>query len=229
MPVSSKAKKPKSRNKRSGPSLLRPEYAALESGVFRVAGVDEAGRGPLAGPVVAAAVMFPHDLIRKGRVPRGFGDVNDSKLLVQERRLELCHALRALPDIVVGIGVVDNLEIDRLNILYASHLAMRKALEALGELPELAFVDGLPVRGLPCRHKAMVKGDSRCFSIAAASIIAKETRDDLMRELHRVYPKYGFHNHKGYGTPGHLAALQTHGPCPIHRRSFEPVRNRLLR
>jgi len=223
--VSSKAKKPKSRKTRNGPSLLRPECAALESGVFRVAGVDEAGRGPLAGPVVAAAVMFPHALIQKRRVPRGFGDVTDSKLLAPPRRLELFHALQALPDVLIGVGIVDNREIDRINILNATHLAMRKALEALADLPELAFVDGLPVKGLPCRHEAMVKGDSRCFSIAAASIIAKETRDDLMRELHETYPHYGFARNKGYGTREHRDALEQHGPSPVHRYSFEPVQN----
>lgn len=205
--------------------LLAAEHAALHSGVSRIAGVDEAGRGPLAGPVVAAAVMFPPQVLRRepGKVIPG---IQDSKILSAKTREHLLSEITGFPGICIGIGTCDEKEIDQLNILRATHLAMRRALLALPELPELALVDGLPVSGLPVASRSMVKGDRRCFSIAAASIVAKETRDGMMREIDLQYPGYGFARHKGYGTRQHLEALGRLGPCPVHRRSFAPVRAR---
>jgi len=224
MPASSKVKKQRS------PDLfplengfLAAEHAALDSGVFRIAGVDEAGRGPLAGPVVAAAVQFPETLLRVKR-PKILKGLTDSKALPAKKRAELLTELQAINEVRIGVGICTVEEIDRLNILKATHLAMKKALENLPDLPELALVDGLPVLGLPCEHRSMVKGDRRSFTIAAASIVAKETRDRMMVELHDTYPNYGFPAHKGYGTKRHLAALKAYGPCPEHRRSFRPVR-----
>lgn len=222
--MASKVKKPRSPELfQLDTGLLAAEHAALESGVFRIAGVDEAGRGPLAGPVVAAAVMFP--AARLSREPEEvIPGIQDSKILSARQRETLLTEIMHFPGVAVGIGHCSPEEIDRLNILRATHLAMRRAVEALDTPPELALVDGLPVQGLPVPHRAMVKGDRRCFSIAAASIVAKETRDRIMREMHLLYPGYGFAAHKGYGTRQHLQALTALGPCPIHRRSFSPVR-----
>jgi ribonuclease HII len=186
-----------------------------------IAGIDEAGRGPLAGPVVVAAVVFA-----PGRTP--VNGLDDSKQLAAARREALYPRIveRALAWHVVFVDVG---EIDRINIFQATMLGMRRALE--GVLPALqgrdclARVDGnrLP-QGLPCRAEALVGGDGRDRAIMAASILAKVSRDRYMRELHQAWPQYGFDEHKGYSTPQHLAALRSHGPCPQHRRSFEPVR-----
>lgn len=221
MPASSKAKKPRLPEPR-GSGLLENDLAALRSGVSRLAGVDEAGRGPLAGPVVAAAVVFAPPLLQD--TPEALRGLNDSKQLSAARREELFAALNATGGVEIGVSVVEAGEIDRLNILRATHVAMARALSALDPLPELALVDGLPVQGLPCPSENLVKGDSRSFSIAAASVIAKVTRDHLMLELDRTFPGYGFAKHKGYGTREHLDALDRLGPCPAHRRSFAPVR-----
>ncbi len=224
MPASSKAKKRKSPElfPEQPLDLLAVEHAALRSGVSRIAGVDEAGRGPLAGPVVAAAVLFPAELLLK--LPPALAELNDSKQLSPRKREFLFSALRDLPQLRIGIAVLQADEIDRLNILRATHRAMALALADLNPPPDLALVDGLPVPNLPCPNRNIVKGDARCLTIAAASIIAKVTRDRLMRELDLQYPAYGFARHKGYGTRLHLEALQQHGPCPAHRRSFAPVR-----
>ena len=181
----------------------------------RIAGIDEAGRGPLAGPVVAAAVIIAPDRRIKG--------LADSKLLPPERREELFHVIqeRAL---AVGVGVVDHETIDRLNILQATRQAMAEALAALAVAPELVITDFVALAGLPCPQRNLVAGDRRCASVAAASIIAKVTRDRLMVAMDTRFPEYGFARHKGYATPEHLAALDKHGPCPIHRRSFSGVR-----
>lgn len=225
MPANSKAKKPKS------PDLVPPgtadrlavEHAALlRSGVSRIAGVDEAGRGPLAGPVVAAAVLFPAHLLH--HPPAGLLDLNDSKKLTAAKRGQLFDLLNASPELLSAVAVIEPEEIDRLNILRATHLAMARALNALPSLPDLALIDGLPVPGLPCPAQNEIKGDARCLTIAAASILAKVTRDRIMTELDQAYPQYGFARHKGYGTRAHLEALDRHGPCPAHRRSFAPVR-----
>ena len=183
---------------------------------LRIAGVDEAGRGPLAGPVVVAAVVFP-----PGRTP--VNGLADSKQLGPDRREELFPRIveRALAWQVVFIDVD---EIDRLNIYHATMLGMRRAVEAVMHAADLARIDGnaLP-RGLACRAEALVGGDDSDRAIMAASILAKVSRDRHMRELHRQWPQYGFGEHKGYSTPAHLEALRTHGPCPQHRRSFAPV------
>ena len=191
------------------------ERALRARGFLFVAGVDEAGRGPLAGPVVAAAVILPDDCAIEG--------LNDSKKLTAKKREHFHATLRVRADIHWGIGQADVAEIDRLNILRATHLAMARAVEALPRKPDHALVDGLPVRGLPVPHTALVAGDTLSLSIAAASIIAKVTRDRLMTALDAEYPQYGFARHKGYGVREHLQALRNHGPCPVHRRSFQPV------
>ncbi len=190
------------------------ERALWAQGRTYVAGVDEAGRGPLAGPVVAAAVILPPDFDGAG--------IRDSKKLSAVAR-ERAEARILTEALAVGIGMVEAAEIDRLNILRATHQAMRCALHALAIPVDAVLVDGLPVPDLhPC-CQAVVKGDDRCFSIAAASIIAKVTRDRLMCACAEQYPEYGFARHKGYPAPEHLAALEQHGPCPLHRRSFAPV------
>ena len=192
----------------------RYEARAWRSGVGRVAGIDEAGRGPLAGPVVAAAVILAPD--------RRVASLADSKLLTPERREELFLVIheRAL---AVGVGVVDHETIDRVNILEATRRAMTGALAALSVVPELVITDFVALPALPCPQRNLVAGDRRCASVAAASIVAKVTRDRLMLEADRRFPEYGFARHKGYATVEHLAALDRHGPCPIHRRSFAGV------
>lgn len=191
------------------------ERALRARGIFLVAGVDEAGRGPLAGPVVAAAVILPDDCAIEG--------LNDSKKLTAKKREHFHAMLTVSADIHWGIGQADVAEIDRLNILRATHLAMARAVAALPRKPDHALVDGLPVRGLTVPHTALVAGDTLSLSIAAASIIAKVTRDRLMTALDAEYPQYGFARHKGYGVREHLEALRNHGPSPVHRRSFQPV------
>ena len=181
-----------------------------------MAGVDEAGRGPLAGPVVAAAVILPE----------GFrhGLLNDSKQLSAMMRELLYVEIIAHTEIRWAFAIVERDEIDRVNILRATHEAMRRAVAKLDPQPHHVLIDGRPVRPFPLPQTALVRGDGLSFSIAAASIIAKVTRDRLMIEMDAKFPGYDFARHKGYGTPQHLAALKKHGPCPIHRRSFLPVR-----
>jgi ribonuclease HII len=179
-----------------------------------VAGVDEAGRGPLAGPVVAAAVILD-----PGRPIRGLAD---SKVLSPDRREVLAERIRERA-IAWSTGQADVGEIDTINILHATMLAMSRAVAALKVLPEEALVDGNRCPTLECRVRAIVKGDRDVKAISAASIIAKTTRDAMLREFDKLYPVYGFAQHKGYCTPEHLAALDRHGPCPLHRRSFAPV------
>lgn len=182
-------------------------------GFVRVAGVDEAGRGPLAGPVVAAAVIF-----LELRAPAG---LDDSKRLGASKRAALYNELTACPWVVWAVAEASPAEIDARNILRATHAAMARAVEAVGAAH--AIVDGLPVRGLPVPHDAVVGGDGKCLSIAAASVLAKVTRDRFMEEADRQFPAYGFASHKGYGTAAHLENLRKYGPCPIHRRTFAPV------
>ncbi len=203
-------------------SLLQHEQEAWTSGAQRVAGVDEAGRGPLAGPVVSSAVVFEQAFL-EAEADQSLSGLTDSKKLSTKRREFFYALLTACPHAQIGIGSASVEEIDSINILRATHLAMRRALEALPELPELALVDGLPVKGLPIPHQAIVRGDAASLSIAAASVIAKVTRDRLMVEMAATYPGYGFDRHKGYGTRIHLEALHQLGPCPIHRKSFGPV------
>lgn len=199
------------------PPLSAPyhyEARAWRTGLVRIAGVDEAGRGPLAGPVVAAAVI-----IEPARRIRGLAD---SKLLPPERREELFERIQARA-VAVGVGIVDHDTIDRINILEATRRAMQQALAGLAIAPELVITDFVKLAGLACPQRNLVDGDARCASVAAASIVAKVVRDRLMLEADREFPEYGFARHKGYATPEHLAILDRLGPCALHRRSFSGV------
>lgn len=188
----------------------------LRSAGFRiVAGIDEAGRGPLAGPVCVAAVVLPDDFTHPV--------LNDSKQLTEAKRERLYEEITADTRIRWHCVSVEPGEIDRINILQATWEGMRRAALGLTPLPDATLIDGKPVKLFPMHHVALVKGDSLSYSIAAASIIAKVTRDRFMTALARQHPEYGFEVHKGYPTPRHLAALKKHGPCPHHRRSFGPV------
>ena len=181
-----------------------------------VAGIDEAGRGPLAGPVVAAAVIF-----EKKRVPKG---LDDSKVMTAEAREEAYAAIMSMA-LAVGVGEASVDEIDLVNIRQATHLAMSRAVNALSLAPIFALVDGNDAPALPCPCDTIIGGDGRSASIAAASIIAKVTRDRMMAALHETFPVYGWLTNKGYSTEEHLEALGRHGPCVHHRRSFAPVHN----
>lgn len=196
--------------------LLSLELKKRAEGFSIIAGVDEVGRGPLAGPVVSAAVAFPEN----ASIPA----VNDSKLLTEKRRNELCAMIKAVPGVIYAIAEIDSEEIDRINILEASRQSMRLAVRQLGRI-DFLLIDGLPVPGFEVPNLAVVKGDRLSASIAAASILAKVYRDELMNKQAELYPGYGFERHKGYGTKEHLAALCRLGVCPLHRRSFAPVRN----
>jgi ribonuclease HII len=202
---------------------LAHERELWQKGLKPVAGVDEAGRGPLAGPVVAAAVVLPWGWLETGLDGRLDG-LNDSKQLSEARREEYYSVLTTHPEIRWAVASADVEVIDRINILQATHRAMNLALEQLQPPPEHVLVDGRPVKSMRFPHMALVKGDARSYSIAGASVLAKVTRDRLMKEFDLLYPGYGFAEHKGYGTPQHLAAIQALGPCPIHRRSFAPFR-----
>lgn len=184
-------------------------------GLKRVVGVDEAGRGPLAGPVSAAAVMLPAGFSCPG--------LDDSKKLSAVKRERIYEALMGTPGLRWALAYAEPEEIDQINILRATHAAMARAVEGLGMKIDHCLVDGLAVRDFPYPHDGVVKGDGLSLSIAAASIIAKVSRDRRMLEYAREFPDYGFERHKGYGTKGHLEALRRHGPCGIHRRSFKPV------
>lgn len=194
--------------------LLIYERQLWQQGLQWVAGVDEAGRGPLAGPVVAAAIIFP-------RGQEILSGVNDSKKLTAAQR-EKAYEVIMQQAAGAGIGIVSESEIDEINILQATYRAMLQAVNNLGQPPQHLLIDG---RGRPETFypvTTLIKGDSRSLSIAAASIIAKVTRDRLMLEFHNQYPQYGFARHKGYPTKAHLQAIRQHGWCPIHRRSFHP-------
>jgi ribonuclease HII len=196
------------------------EEAARGRGARRIAGVDEAGRGPLFGPVVAAAVILP-----KGcRLP----GLTDSKKLSAKKRTELDAAIRANA-VCWGIAEVDAETIDRINIRRASLLAMRRAVEQLAQSPDYLLIDGRDTIDWECEQQAVIRGDGTSFSIAAASVLAKVYRDRLLVELDGEYPGYGLARHKGYGSPEHMAALERLGPTPLHRRSYRPVAQMLLR
>jgi len=200
------------KRRRGAPLTLERELWA--GGLEQVAGVDEAGRGPLAGPVVAAAVVFAPEVRVAG--------VTDSKKLSEAVRDELVVEIRRRA-LCIGVGAASPGEVDRLNILRATHLAMRRALARLPRHPDHILVDGLPVPELCAEQTAVVEGDSKSFTIACASIVAKTTRDRVMRQLARRYPDYGWETNVGYGTPEHVTALAELGPTPHHRRSFVPV------
>ncbi len=194
---------------------LRLERELIEAGTEPVAGIDEAGRGPLAGPVAAAAVILPpgyrHDIL------------DDSKKLTARRREGLFEELTTDPGVCWGLAFAEVPEIDERNILRATHAAMGRAALALGSRPAFCLIDGLDVPQFPLDSRGVVKGDGISLSIAAASIIAKVSRDRRMEELAEEFPVYGFERHKGYGTRIHMEALREHGPCREHRRSFAPV------
>jgi len=192
------------------------ESRMLKTMAGPIAGVDEAGRGPLAGPVVAAAVILDRKKIPKG--------LNDSKKMTAETR-EVAFAAIQICAIAIGVGEASVDEIDLINIRQATHLAMARAVRALATAPMFALVDGNDAPALPCPCDTIVEGDGRSLSIAAASIIAKVTRDRMMLALHEEHPHYGWITNKGYGTGEHLEALGRHGPCRHHRRSFAPVHN----
>ncbi|MEP0828625.1 MAG: ribonuclease HII [bacterium] len=197
------------------PDLTQVEKSLFDKGFESIAGVDEAGRGPLAGPVVAAAVILPKNTVIRG--------LDDSKKLTPRRREELFDEIASC-GASCAVGIIDNITIDRMNILKASLLAMRKAVMSLSRKPEFVLVDGnhtIPNLELP--QIAIVSGDSLCASISAASIIAKVTRDRIMDKYEEIYPEFSFSVHRGYPTPQHLSELKTHGPTEIHRKSFRPV------
>ena len=177
-----------------------------------VCGIDEAGRGPLAGPVVIASVILPEDSMIEG--------VNDSKKVTEKRREKLYDQILQ-EAISYGIGIIDQEEIDKINILQATKKGLTEALKSMNKKPDVILVDaltGIDTLGIP--YKSIIKGDATSYSIAAASIVAKVTRDRIMREWDKVYPEYGFERHKGYGTAKHIQAIKEYGVCPIHRRSF---------
>ena len=203
---------------------LNEEYNLFTLGYKLVGGLDEAGRGPLAGPVVAACVIISPGFSQKeyDEFP-GFGLINDSKKLSEKKRDELYDVITS--NFQVGIGICDHETIDRINILQASFLAMKKALGSLKQKPDFIVLDGkFPIPNCSLEQKPIIKGDSTVFSIAAASIIAKVTRDRIMYDFHSAYPEYCFDQHKGYGTKLHLEKLTEYGPCLIHRKSFGPVK-----
>ena len=195
------------------------ELAARSSGHAIICGIDEAGRGPWAGPVCAAAVVLD-----QRNIPEG---LNDSKKLTEAKRELLFPEIMRAAD--VGVGLVSAAEIDEINILQATYLAMSRAVAALKSKPTLALIDGNRAPKLFCATQTIIGGDAKSLSIAAASIIAKVTRDRLMCELDKIYPTYGFARHKGYGTAAHAAALAKYGPCTEHRKSFAPIRVLLSR
>ncbi len=198
-------------------SMMFFEAKARKRGFKRIAGIDEAGRGPLAGPVVAAACVLPDGALIEG--------VNDSKKLLPSERYKIFQKILSISEIDYGIGIIDALIVDEINILQATFQAMLAAVYCLSKKPDYLLIDGnkKPVIDIP--GEAIVSGDSLSQSIAIASIIAKETRDQLMNVFHEEWPEYGFNKHKGYGTKSHLLAIKKYGPCPIHRKSFEPIKS----
>jgi ribonuclease HII len=194
----------------------RLERAARKNGQTRIVGVDEVGRGPLAGPVVACAILLPPTC-------RNIDGVGDSKAIRADERERLAVEIRRTA-LAIGLGAASVCVIDRVNILQATAIAMRRAIARIPAPYDLLLIDGSPFGALGLPHQAIVKGDACCLSIACASIIAKVTRDRLLRALHRRYPGYGWETNAGYGTAGHLSALTERGPTPHHRRSFRPLR-----
>ncbi|EGG86583.1 ribonuclease HII [Lachnospiraceae oral taxon 107 str. F0167] len=187
------------------------EFENKYSDLAYIAGLDEAGRGPLAGPVVAAAVILPKDIF--------LPFLNDSKKVTEKRRDVLFDEIKQNA-IAYGIGIASNTLIDEINILQATYEAMREAINALSTRPDILLVDAIHIPGIDIRQVGIVKGDAKSVNIAAASILAKVTRDRLMAEYDKIYPEYGFASNKGYGTAAHIAALKEYGPCEIHRKSF---------
>ena len=192
--------------------LKKLDKEFYDKGVKLIAGIDEAGRGPLAGPVVVASVILPQDSMIEG--------VNDSKKISESKREKLYDIIIS-EAISYGIGIIYQDEIDEINILQATKKGLTEAIRQMKIKPNIIMVDalsGIDTLGIP--YKSIIKGDAKCYSIAAASIVAKVTRDRIMREWDKVYPEYGFESHKGYGTAKHIAAIRENGPCPIHRKTF---------
>lgn len=196
------------------------EQRLIQLGFKKIAGIDEAGRGPLAGPVVAAACILPPDFL--------LPNLNDSKLLTPEEREDLFLQITNNFQIAYGIGIVSVERIDAINILQATFEAMQEAVRQLSIDPDYLLIDGNQLPKFECPCEGIVRGDASSISIAAASIVAKVTRDRIMIEEAKRYPEYGFDRHKGYGTAHHLEALQKFGPCPIHRKSFDPVASHFM-
>lgn len=190
------------------------EYRLYEKNYKLIAGIDEVGRGPLAGPVVAAAVILPKDFELIG--------LNDSKQLNEDKRNKFYEIIREQA-LDIGIGISGNDEIDEINIFEATKLAMKRAVLDLNQAPSYLLIDAVQLNDLPIEQQSIVKGDSKSISIAAASIVAKVTRDSMMKKLHEQYPMYHFNSNMGYGTKEHLEALKQFGPSPVHRKSFKPV------
>lgn len=216
MEKKSRAPRITAKEKRRLHELTHFERSARQHGFQVIAGVDEAGRGPLAGPVVASACIIPEDVFIVG--------VDDSKKLTPQERSALFEQITNDPRIIYGVGITDAAEIDLVNILQATIQAMIQAVSQLVLIPEILLVDGMYLPHVTIPSQKIVQGDARSQSIAAASIIAKETRDKLMAEYDQQWPHYGFAKHKGYGTSQHLEALSKHGPCSLHRKTFEPVK-----
>jgi ribonuclease HII len=202
---------------------LSHECELWRNGLAQIAGVDEAGCGPLAGPVVAAAVVLPREWLESG-VPPELRDLNDSKQLSEQKREEFFAILNSHPAIRCAVATVEVEIIDRINIRQAAWRGMDQALGKLVPRADHVLVDGLAIRWLRYPQTALPRGDARSYSIAAASVLAKVTRDRMMLEFDKQYPGYGFAEHKGYGTPRHLEAIALRGPCPIHRLTFAPLR-----
>jgi ribonuclease HII len=204
---------------------LELERELWREGFHRLVGIDEAGRGPIAGPVVAAALVLPSDWSSRG-VPTTYLKLNDSKKLTARQRLHFHEMITTDPDLDFSVAIMPHNIIDQINILAATHLAMNQAAQGLKRGADFALVDGNPVRGLSLPHRSVIQGDSLSYSIAGASVLAKVTRDRIMTEADSLYPGYGFARHKGYPTSEHLLALRTLGPSPIHRLSFAPLQTR---
>ncbi|HEX7860313.1 MAG TPA: ribonuclease HII [Verrucomicrobiae bacterium] len=209
------------------PSKFKYERECLAKGCSRVAGADEAGRGPLAGPVVAAVVCFPVEWIHQG-LPRKLQGLNDSKQLTEKERDRFYDFLTTSPLVSYAIASAEVEIIDSINILRASLRAMNDALLQLSPIPDHTLVDGPHIFSALNPQTPLIDGDAKSFSIAAASVLAKVTRDRRMAEYHEQFPQYGFREHKGYSTPQHLEALKNFGPCALHRRSFAPCRPQAL-
>ena len=198
---------------------LKLENIFFQKGAEFIGGIDEAGRGPLAGPVVAACVILNSDF----KINKEIQEIKDSKKLSAAKREKLIDIIFT-SFTEVGIGLCDQITIDRINILQATFLAMKKAIGSLKQKPDFILVDGkIEIPCISVKQKAIIGGDNLALSIAAASIVAKVKRDEIMLELHEKYPRYGFDRHKGYGTKLHMEALRKYGSCPVHRRSFKPV------
>ncbi|MBI5273679.1 MAG: ribonuclease HII [Chlamydiales bacterium] len=196
------------------------EQMARKIGYQIIAGIDEAGRGPLAGPVVAAACILPMNI--------DVSEIDDSKKLSKKKRSTLYHQLINNKDVIIGVGIVDAATIDDINILQATFQAMQQAVSSLPIKPDFLLIDGNRSFTKTFPHQTIVAGDAKSASIAAASIIAKYTRDQIMEEYHKQYPSYGFDEHYGYATKLHVEALKSFGPCDIHRKSFAPIRQEVV-